>query len=258
MAELMTATDTRLRERRTVELFGIPVDALTMDETIEEARRMVSTGQPHQHVVVNAAKIVQLDHDARLASVVRTCDLINADGTSVVWASRLLRRPLPERVTGIDLFERLVATAARDDRSVYFLGARPEIVQRVVEVLTDRHPGLRVAGYHDGYWDDDDEIVRTIRAAEPDYLFLAIPSPRKELWLNQHLDALQVPFVMGVGGSFDVIAGLIGRAPQWVQNLGCEWMWRLGQEPRRMFRRYLVGNTSFVRLCAREWWRLRP
>jgi N-acetylglucosaminyldiphosphoundecaprenol N-acetyl-beta-D-mannosaminyltransferase len=244
-----------IRRGRTVELFGLQVDALTMDETVEVVRRMVADGRPHQHVAVNAAKIVAADRDPTLKDIIRSCDLVNADGVSVVWASKVLGAPLPARIAGIDLFERLIEAAAVDGRSVYFVGARPEVVAKVVEVFRERHPGLLVAGYRDGYWDDDDEVVTAIAQAAPDYLFLGIPSPRKEFWLSQHVPRLGVPFAMGVGGSFDVVAGLVGRAPRQVQRMGLEWVWRLAQEPRRMWRRYLIGNAAFVGLTAREWWR---
>lgn len=218
---------------------------------------MVRTGIPHQHVVLNAAKLVAIEHDPRLREVVEACDLVNADGTSVVWASRLLGRSLPERVAGIDLFIRIVEAAAMDGTSVYFLGATQDVVERAAAVLCRRYPGLRVAGCRNGYWDDDAEVIEAVRAARPDYLFLAIPSPRKEFWLSEHLDELGVPFVMGVGGSFDVVAGKVTRAPVWLQRLGLEWTWRLGQEPRRMWKRYLVGNTAFVRMTVREMRRQR-
>jgi N-acetylglucosaminyldiphosphoundecaprenol N-acetyl-beta-D-mannosaminyltransferase len=243
--------------RRRVDLFDTPVDALTMDQTVAAARDMVRLGTPHQHVVLNAAKVVELDRDPRLRRVIQRCDLVNADGMAVVWASRVLGRPLPERVTGIDLFERLVATAWRDDESVYFLGATGEVVEGVVSAFSKRYPGLRVAGFRSGYWDDDDSVIEAVRRARPSYLFLAIPSPRKEFWLNEHLDALGVPFVMGVGGAFDVIAGEVARAPRCLQRIGFEWAWRLGQEPGRMWRRYLIGNAAFVRITWREWKRRR-
>jgi N-acetylglucosaminyldiphosphoundecaprenol N-acetyl-beta-D-mannosaminyltransferase len=235
-----------------VSLFGIHTDALTMDETVEAVRELVRTGTPHQHVVLNASKLVQLDRDPNLRRIVQSCHLVNADGASVVWASRVLQRPLPERVTGIDLFQHLVAAAHRDGSSVYFLGATDEVVATVVDVFAERYPGLRIAGFRSGYWSDDTEVVAAVRAAAPDYLFLAIPSPAKELWLHDHLTGLAVPFVMGVGGSFDVVAGKVSRAPLWLQRLGLEWTWRLGQEPGRMWRRYLVGNTAFVLMTLRE------
>jgi N-acetylglucosaminyldiphosphoundecaprenol N-acetyl-beta-D-mannosaminyltransferase len=211
----------------------------------------------HQHVVVNAAKIVALDHDPDLLDVIRSCDMVNADGMSVVWASRVLGDALPERVAGIDLFERLVRAASEDGTSVYFLGATEEVVNEVAAVYSRRYPGLRIAGYQNGYWDDDAAVIDAVRACAPDYLFLAIPSPRKEFWVRDHLEALGTPFVMGVGGSFDVVAGKVARAPRWAQQTGFEWAWRLAQEPRRMWRRYLYTNTAFLRITIREWLRNR-
>lgn len=247
----------QLDARRTVVLFGVRVDALTMDQTVAAARAMVRSGVPHHHVGINAALLVESERHPELRRVIEDADLVNADGMSAVWVARLLGRRLPERVAGIDLFQRLVEAAHRDGSSVYFLGATDEVVERVAGVFRERHRGLRIAGYHNGYWDDDDEVVGAVRAARPDYLFLAIPSPRKELWLNRHLLELGVPFMMGVGGSFDVVAGKVSRAPRWVQGAGFEWAWRLGQEPRRMWRRYLFSNTAFICSIAREYWQTR-
>lgn len=239
--------------RHCVELFGVPIDALTMNQTVGKVRELVGDGRSHQHVCVNAAKLVEVSRDSTLADVIRGCDLVSADGAAVVWASRFLHQPLPERVAGIDLFERLVETAAKDGDTVYFLGARQSVVEQVVDVFRTRHPDLRVAGFHDGYWNAEGEaaLVEEIRAARPAYLFLAIPSPRKELWLNTYRQALGIPFVMGVGGSFDVVSGNVARAPGPVQRAGMEWAWRLCQEPRRMWRRYLFGNATFVKMTVR-------
>ncbi len=251
-----TGTVAAVRRER-IELFGVPVDVVDMNQAVELARDAVADGRPHQHVVLNAAKVVAMHDDPELREIVRGCDFVLADGQPIVWLSQLVGRPLPTRVAGIDLFERIVAAAAADGTSVYLLGARQHVVEKVRDVFLARHPGLRIAGIHDGYWTDDDEVVAAVRAARPDHLFLAIPSPRKEYWLRDHLDELGVPFVMGVGGSFDVIAGEITRAPRWMQRIGMEWSWRLIKEPRRMIKRYAVGNTRFLVLCAREWWRLR-
>jgi len=150
-----------------------------------------------------------------------------------------------------------VARAAADGRSVYFLGARDDVLDEVVRRFRERYPALKVAGSRNGYWDDDAAVVAQVRSAAPDLLFLAIPSPRKEFWLAEHMPAMGVPFSMGVGGSFDVVAGRVKRAPRWVQRIGCEWVYRLVQEPRRMWKRYLVGNTSFIWLTMKEWRRSR-
>ncbi len=174
-----------------------------------------------------------------------------------MWASRILGQPLPERVAGIDLFVAILERAASTGHSVYFLGATDEVLDELVRRISRRFPTLRIAGSRNGYWSDDGEVIDAVRAAHPDFLFLAIPSPRKEFWLNEHLQALGVPFVMGVGGSFDVLAGKVKRAPLWVQKLGCEWLYRVCQEPRRMWKRYLFGNARFIQLTFKEWRRTR-
>jgi N-acetylglucosaminyldiphosphoundecaprenol N-acetyl-beta-D-mannosaminyltransferase len=239
------------------QLFGVPVDALTMDQTVDRILELIDAGEQVQHVVLNAAKVVMMSKDPALLDVIRACPVINADGQSVVLASRLLRRPLPERVAGIDLFSELVARAAATGRSVYFLGARDEVLETMIARFRREFPSLRIAGYRNGYWSDDNDVIAQVRESQPDLLFLAIPSPRKEFWLGQHLAALGVPFAMGVGGSFDVVAGKVKRAPRWVQRVGCEWVYRLVQEPRRMWKRYLVGNSAFTWLTLKELWRTR-
>ncbi|MCB0956493.1 MAG: WecB/TagA/CpsF family glycosyltransferase [Ilumatobacteraceae bacterium] len=240
-----------------VELFGVDVDALTMDETVQRIMELVEAGTPVQHVVLNASKVVMMANDERLRAVIAACPVVNADGQSVVTASRILRRPLPERVAGIDLFVELVKRSAADGRSVYFLGARDEVLDEMVRRFREQYPALNIAGWRNGYWEDDDAVVAQVREAHPDLVFLAIPSPRKEFWLAEHMPAMGVPFAMGVGGSFDVVAGKVKRAPVWVQRIGCEWVYRLVQEPRRMWKRYLVGNTKFIILTAKEWRRNR-
>ena len=239
-----------------VTLFGVPVDNLTLAETVDRVEEMIRLGPTHQHVVVNVDKIVKLQKDLALREAILGCDLINADGQPVVWASRLLGRPLKERVTGIDLFGALIVRCAACKFRPYLLGARQEVVEKVAELLK---PQLQLAGYRNGYWSDTEEadVVAEVRRARPDILFVAMGSPKKELFLNRWKDELQVPFVMGVGGTFDVVAGQVRRAPQWMQRAALEWLYRLGQEPRRMWRRYLVEDMAFVGLLAREWWAAR-
>jgi N-acetylglucosaminyldiphosphoundecaprenol N-acetyl-beta-D-mannosaminyltransferase len=245
--------------RARVDLFGVPTDALTMDETVDAVRGFLRCGAPHQHVCLNAAKVVELDHRPELASAIAGCSLVSVDGQAVVWASRFLGSPVPERVAGIDLFERLLAEAAEAGLRVYLLGARQDVVDDVVRIATARFPGLVVAGARNGYWSPDEEaaVVDDIAASRADLLFVALPSPRKELFMEGYATELGVPFRMGVGGSFDVMAGRTTRAPRWAQRIGMEWAFRLLQEPRRMARRYLVGNTAFVLLTIRRRWMIR-
>lgn len=241
--------------RNRVEVLGCPIDALDMRQTLERCEQLIEgNGGPVQHVSVNAAKLVAMQDDPGLREIVYGCDLISADGQSVVWASRLWGNPLPERVAGIDLMEALLAMAERNRYRVFVLGARPEVLERAVVELRRRHPLLVLAGYRDGYFDDgeSENVCTEIRAARADILLVAMSSPRKEYWLSRHLDRLGVRFAMGVGGSIDVVAGVTRRAPPAAQRLGLEWLFRLVQEPRRLFVRYAVTNVRFLLTLQRE------
>ena len=239
-----------------VELFGIPIDNLTMVETVDRIEEMIRHGGTHQHVVINVDKLMKMQHDPALREAVLDCDLINADGQPVVWASRILGCPLKERVAGVDLFSALIERCGARGLKPYLLGAKPEVVAKVAEILK---PKVELAGWRNGYWTEAEEagVVAAVAAAKPDVLFVAMSSPKKELFLRRWKKELQVPFVMGVGGTFDVVAGIAKRAPRWLQRAGLEWLYRLGQEPRRMWRRYLVEDMAFFWLLAREWWATR-
>ena len=248
----MTRNTTPARPR--VEILGCHVDNLSLAETLDAVEAFIATRRPHQQVSVNVDKVVKASRDARLRDFVNRCDLASADGMPIVWASHVLGTPLKQRVAGVDLFEALVARAALRGWRVYLLGAREEIVVRVRERFQARYPGLVVAGHRNGYWSaaEEPQVVEAIRAAAPDLLFVAIPSPRKEHFLDRWQDHMRVPFAMGVGGSFDVVAGLVRRAPQWMQRSGLEWFFRFAQEPRRMFRRYFIDDMGFFAMLARE------
>lgn len=239
-----------------VEILGCQVDNLTMNESLEKIETMILSRRPHQHVVVNADKIVKAHADPKIREIVNSCDMINADGMAVLWAAKMLGRPLKERVTGIDLFECLVEHAEAKGWRVYFLGARQAVLESLVGRFHARFPRLVVAGFRNGYWRASEEtsIVEEIAQARADILFVAISSPKKEEFLNRYQKSMRVPFAMGVGGSFDVVAGLTKRAPRWMQDCGLEWFFRFLQEPRRMFHRYFVEDMSFFRLLAIAWW----
>ena len=222
-----------------------------MEQTVRRCRGLVASGQASQHVVLNAGKVNLMRDDPGLAEIIRGCALVNADGMSVVWAGRLLGLPVPERVAGIDLMGRLLSEAETEGWPVYFLGARREVVERFVETVRDRHPGLEIAGYRDGYFSDDRAVADAIAASGARLLFVGISSPRKERFLAEQLPRMGGLFAMGVGGSFDVWAGRTRRAPSWMQRTGLEWFYRFAQEPGRMWRRYLVGNLRFAWLVLR-------
>jgi N-acetylglucosaminyldiphosphoundecaprenol N-acetyl-beta-D-mannosaminyltransferase len=235
------------------DILGCPIDRMGMADTLDAVERAIASGRYTQHMAINAAKLVSMHDDPKLRHIIDECGLVNADGQSVVWASRLLRDPLPERVAGIDLMDELLALAERRGHRVYFLGARADILERAVARLLAKYPRLEVAGARDGYFSDDEApaVCDAIRASRPDVLFVAMSSPRKEYFLGEYGPDLGAPFVMGVGGSIDVIAGMTRRAPAAWQRLGLEWLFRLLQEPRRMFRRYAVTNTRVIALVAR-------
>lgn len=241
-------------------LFGLPLANATMRDVIDECTKALKNRQRLLIGVLNAAKVVNLRSNELLKDSLIDCDLLLADGQSVVWASRLLRRPLRERVAGIDLFEELLGLADSDGHSVYLLGARPEVLERLVDTLRSRYPNLVIAGARDGYFTDEEaaEIAASIRDSQADMLFLGMVTPKKEIFLATHGEALGVPILHGVGGSFDVIAGVTRRAPVAWQRLGLEWAYRFIQEPGRLWRRYLRTNTLFVALTLRELLRPSP
>lgn len=237
---------------REIDFLGVRMHPLTMRETLDAIDSRIAERQFTQHVVVNVAKIVHMQRDAALAASVEACDIVNIDGMGVVWGARALSHDVPERVAGVDLFHELVKLAEARDYPIFLLGAEEAIVHRVAEVLGTNHPDLRVAGFHHGYfWDDEAAVVEKIRVSGARLLFVAITSPKKENFINRWRDRLGVDFVMGVGGTFDVVAGKVSRAPVWMQRWGLEWLFRVLQEPRRMWRRYLTTNLAFARMLIR-------
>jgi N-acetylglucosaminyldiphosphoundecaprenol N-acetyl-beta-D-mannosaminyltransferase len=238
----------------TSDISGIPVHNISEDDAITAVEGFIDAGGSHYAAVVNAAKVVAAKKEPALKKALAEADLVTADGMSVVWASGLLGRPLKQRVTGIDLFERLVERAAGRGWSVYFLGASDESVRAVVERLTKDHPALRVAGYRNGYFDSSESaaIAGAIKQSSADLLFVAMGSPKQEYWIASNLDLTGVRFALGVGGSFDHVSGLARRAPGWMQRSGLEWLYRLIREPRRLWRRYLIGNSVFFWLILRQ------
>lgn len=235
------------------DVLGCAIDRLDLTETLAAIEEVIASGRFTQHMSINAAKLVTMHDDARMREIIGECGLVNADGQSVVWASRLLGDPLPERVAGIDLMGALLGLAEQRGYRVYFLGARAEVLETALEHIREQHPDLQIAGARDGYFSEDGSaaVCAGIHNSRADLLFVAMTSPRKEYFLGEFGLDLGVPFVMGVGGSIDVIAGVTRRAPVAWQRLGVEWLYRLLQEPRRMFKRYAVTNTRFLLLVGR-------
>src|SRR4051812_7137643 len=188
-------------------VLGCAIDRVDMEAALDRCDELVRRGRFAQHMAVNAAKLVTMRDDPVMREITARCDLVTADGQGIVWASQVLGDPLPERVAGIDLMEALFRRAEETGRSVYVLGARHEVLERAMGELRRRHPRLRIAGYRDGYFsaDEEDDVVAAIRAADPDFLFVAMSSPRKEYFLGEHGPTLGPMFAMGVGGAIDVM-----------------------------------------------------
>lgn len=236
-------------------VLGLPLAALDMSGALRLIEAAIRS-KGHLNIgVVNAAKIIHMRNDASLAAAVLDSDVIFADGMSVVWASRLLGASLPERVAGIDLMMNILERGNQEGYRVYLLGATEDVSQAVEERIKKDYPGVVVAGRHNGYFKEHEEaaIARDIAASRADVLFVAMTSPKKEKFLAKWGAEMNVRVCHGVGGSFDVYAGLTRRAPLSWQRFGLEWLYRLLQEPRRMWKRYLYTNAAFVALVCKEY-----
>jgi len=236
-----------------VDFLGIKMHSATMRATVEVIVGRIEQNIFTQHVVLNVAKIVSMNKDPRLSESVRSCDIINMDGMGVVLGARLKGIDVPERVAGIDLFQELLKKSAEMGFPVYFLGAKQEIVKEAVRRSRQRYPDLLIAGFHHGYfWDDEEGVVNRISSSGARLLFVAVSSPKKENFIEKWRDRFGVTFVMGVGGSFDIVAGKVRRAPRWMQRVGLEWFFRFLQEPRRLWKRYLVTNSRYLWMLLRN------
>ncbi len=232
-------------------VLGVRVDPLTMEEALERLGQFVAQGTPHHVVTVNPEYVMISRSHPEFRATLEAADLCLADGIGLLWAGRILGRPLPERVAGSDLLPRIAGRAAQEGWSLFFLGAQPGVARRAAEILQDRHPALRIAGTYPGSPADDEapEIVRRVRIAEPDMLFVAYGAPEQDLWIARHRDALAVPVMMGVGGAFDFIAGVVKRAPPRMRQMGLEWLYRLARQPWR-WRRMLALPHFAIRVMA--------
>ncbi|WP_271392212.1 WecB/TagA/CpsF family glycosyltransferase [Aequorivita sinensis] len=238
-----------------INLLNTTIDNLSMQETLALVQEKINKGEQLHHVVVNAGKVVAMQKDSELRKSVNESDIINADGQAVVWASSFLGKPLKERVAGIDLMANLVDMAHKNNYKIFLFGAKEEVVKTVVEEYSETYSPNIIAGYRNGYFEASEEeaIAHQIADSGTQMLFVAISSPIKENFLYKYRDVLKnVNLIMGVGGSFDVFAGKTKRAPIWMQNAGLEWFYRFLQEPKRMWKRYLVGNSKFIYLVMKE------
>jgi N-acetylglucosaminyldiphosphoundecaprenol N-acetyl-beta-D-mannosaminyltransferase len=223
-----------------------------MAETVELTREAMRSGKRLQHVALNVAKLVKMRGDPVLAADIISSDLVGIDGMGIVWAARWLGLPAKERVAGIDLLTEVLSLCAGEGFKPYLLGGTREIVNDAARRVLERYSTICFAGLRDGYFKPEEEleVVSQIRNSGADCLFIGMPTPSKERFLASHRHILNVPFIMGVGGSFDVLAGKVRRAPVGMQAFGLEWLYRVYQEPRRMWWRYVKTNTLFAGILA--------
>lgn len=240
-----------------IDIMGCRFDAITEDETMELVYRWRSEPERKTHTIitVNVAILMMMRDDPKLADAIEKADLVVVDGTPLVWTAKWLTTPVPEKVSGVDLMQKLLEAPVRDDRPLrlFLLGTTQERLDRLCEVIRERHPHVVIAGTRNGYFKEPDwpDVAKMIRDANADVLLVGMPCPFKEIWCERHREELATPAVIGVGGAFDVIGGFVQRAPVVMQKAGMEWFWRMMMEPKKLFKRYMVTNTQFMALLAK-------
>ena len=237
-----------------VEMFGVPFDRVTMDQALAQVEAAIADRSTlTQSVGVNTDQLLKMQREPEFADIIKRCDQITADGMPVVWISRLLGTPLPARVPSVDIMLELMPIAEKKGYRVFMLGTKEEFLQKAAANIQARYPALQIAGLRNGYFKEPDEpeIVEQINAAKTDILLIAISSPKKEEFVERNRAKLDVPFVMGVGGAFDIEAGIYTRAPRIFQKTGFEWAWRVAQEPKRFGPR-ILDDLKFSKYIAKE------
>lgn len=239
-----------------IDLLNVRVDRVDFAAVMGHVRQAIQRRQPCQIVTVNVDFIKLAKADPAYRRLINTADVSVADGMPLLWAARLIGAPLPERITGTDLVLGCAELAAADGRRLFLLGAAPGVAERAAAELRQRFPGLNICGVYAppfGAWpeDEDRQIVARVQAARPDVLFVAFGAPRQDVWIREHLAELDVPVSIGIGGTLNFLAGKIRRAPQWMQDSGLEWLYRIAQEPGRLWKRYLLEDLPiFLQLIA--------
>ncbi len=249
-----TACEDRIR------ILDLPIDNVTLEQAVSDLLEGMETGRRTRVCFVNADCGNIACRDPRYRRAVQEADRVYADGIGFQLAGRILKRPVRQNVNGTDMFPRLCEAMAEAGRSLFLLGARPGVAEAVADWVRREHPGVRIAGVQHGYYPPEEtgEVLERIRSSRPDLLLVAFGAPRQELWLQEHLEASGATVGIGVGGLFDFYSGRTRRAPRWMRDIGLEWFYRFLQEPGRMWKRYFVGNFTFLARVLRERWTGRP
>jgi len=232
-------------------ILGIKVHSVDTATALDTIKEFVRSGKPHMVVTADSSAVVLARRDGELREIINSADLVTPDSIGILWAARRFGTPLPERVSGVDLVQAMCERAAKSGYRVFLLGAAPGVIDGAARNLTEQHPGLTIAGTHHGYFRAHESplVVGKIREASPDLLFVGMGIPLQEKWIKAHLEEMQVPVAMGVGGTFDVISGRVKRAPEWMQRRGLEWFHRLASNPRKI--RKCITLPVFVLMVLR-------
>ena len=241
-----------------INFLGYPVDSLNIQDALDWMEQTIQARTPKSITVINANKLWQSSKSSRLSGILKTADLVLPEW-AVYWGAKKLRQPLKDFVCGIVLFKESLPWAEKKGYRIFFLGAKPETIETLCKKMEKDYPNLEIAGMHHGYMRTEKEVQDVcweIRLSHADILFVAMGSPRQEFWIEDHLEQLEVPVVMGVGGSFDVISGIKKDTPKWARGHGLEWLYRLFQDPKAYWKRYMITNPWFVMQVVKE--RFRP
>jgi len=237
-----------------VSLFNCTFERHTKKEVILKIENLIQSNNRDYLCTVNVSMLMMARNNKRLRKFIQRSSMVVADGQPIVWASRYIKESLPERITGIDLAKDIPELACKNGWGIYLLGASEDVVKQVSEIYKKQYPSLIISGYRNGYFNKKEAniIAQEIKKSEARILIVAMGVPRQEYFIDDHWDQLGVNFAMGIGGSFDVIAGLTKRAPIWIQKYGLEWLYRMLQEPRRLFMRYFISNTKFILIIIKR------
>ena len=243
---------------KTVRILGTRFAQMNMEDTLKAIEKFIANGRKSQVCVTNAYSLVLMQKDKELKDITNSARLVVADGKPLAWISKLYGEPIPERVAGPDLFYEFSKRSAKKRYKLFFLGSNSATLKKMVENLRKIFPSLQIAGAYSPPFKkqfserENEKIVSLINKVKPDVLFVGLGAPKQERWIWEHKDELQVPVSVGVGAAFDFVAGTVKRAPRWMQKWGLEWLFRVCQEPRRLWRRYLISNSIFLWLVGKE------
>lgn len=240
--------------RRRIYLLGSLIDKVNLKQALEKIEEFINSKTPHHVITANAEIIYTGVKNKKLSRTLNKADLVTADGSGVIWASKYIKDPIEERVTGIDLVNTICKLAPKKNWKLYFLGGEPGIAEKAVLKILELEPDCQIVGYENGYFSEDEtpQVIENIKKTTPDILFVGLGAPKQEFWIREHLQELNVSVCIGVGGSMDVLAGKAKRAPEWMQKNSLEWLYRLYKEPSRYKRMLALPRFVFAIISQKQ------